>query len=85
MKRIIEKLGHNPEKSLQLFLRGFGLFIIGALLIILGYFNHPMWQIPGLLFLVPGAVIAAYGYLGIFSSRLLKIFNRTKVREDLFK
>ena len=85
MKAVLEKLCQNPKQSLKLFLRGFGLFVIGALAIMLGYFTNPLWQIPGLLLLVPGAVMAAIGYLGIFSNRLLNIFNRTRVREDLFK
>ena len=85
MKRLLEKLGQDPKQSLTLFLRGFGLFIIGGLIIMLGYFTDPLWQIPGLLILVPGAVMAAIGYLGIFSNRLLNIFNRARVRKDLFK
>ncbi|WP_281559250.1 hypothetical protein [Thalassomonas sp. RHCl1] len=85
MKAVLERLGQNPQQSLKLFLRGFGLFIVGALAIMLGYFTDPLWQIPGLLLLVPGVVMAAIGYLGIFANRLLNIFNRTRVRKDLFK
>ena len=85
MKAILEKLGQNPKQSLPLFLRGFGLFIVGAFMIMLGYYRDPLWQIPGLLLLIPGAVLAAIGYIGIFANRLLKIFERTTVRKDLFK
>jgi len=76
MKRILEVLGQNPQRSLQFCMRGLGLFAIGALLIFTGYYFHYYWQILGLCFLVPAILLAAYGYIGIFSNRLLNILQR---------
>lgn len=82
MKFLLEKLGQDPKRSLTLFLRGLGLFVIGAALIALGYFSQPIWQVPGLVLLGLGIGFAAWGYLGIFANRLLLIFSRTKDRNS---
>lgn len=78
MKRILEKLGQDPQRSLQFFMRGLGLFAIGVLLIYTGYYFHHYWQILGLCVLIPAILLAAYGYIGIFSNRLLNILQRRK-------
>lgn len=70
---ILEKLGQDPKRSLLIFVRGLGLFIIGVILIFIGYYSHHYWQILGIVFLAIGILIAAYGYIGIFANRLLKI------------
>lgn len=75
-KAILEKLGQDPQHSMKIFMRGLGLFVIGALFVALGYYRHHLWQIPGLVLLVGGCLVAAWGYLGIFANRLLNIFNR---------
>ena len=80
MKFLLEKLGQDPKRSLTLFMRGLGLFVIGAGLIALGYFSQPLWQIPGLVLLGLGILFAAWGYLGIFSNRLLVMLSRSKDR-----
>ena len=73
MKFILEKLGQDPQRSLQLFMRGLGFFIIGVILIFTGYYTHHYWQIAGLLFLAIGIFFSIYGYVGIFANRLLNI------------
>ena len=70
---ILEKLGQDPKRSLLIFVRGLGLFIIGVILIFIGYYSHHYWQILGIVFLAIGILIAACGYIGIFANRLLKI------------
>jgi hypothetical protein len=78
LNRLLEKLGQNPQRSLSFFMRGLGLFVIGALLIFVGYYFHHYWQIVGLCFLIPAILLAAYGYIGMFANRLLNIFQRRK-------
>ncbi len=76
MKFILEKLGQDPQRSLQLFIRGLGFFIIGVILIFIGYYTHHYWQIIGLLFLAIGILFSIYGYIGMFANRLLNIVER---------
>lgn len=79
MNSLLAKLGQNPQRSLSLFLRGLGLFVIGLLFIALGYFHHHLWQLPGLLILACACVMATWGYLGIFANRWFNILNRGKL------
>lgn len=78
MNNIFEKVGQDPQRSLQFFMRGLGLFAIGVLLIFIGYYFHYYWQILGLCILVPAILLSAYGYIGIFANRLLNILQRRK-------
>jgi hypothetical protein len=82
VKRILEKLGQDPQRSLSLFLRGLGLFAFGACLIVIGYYQHYFWQVAGLFFLALGVIFSAWGYSGIFANRLLNIFNRSSNKLD---
>lgn len=75
---VLEKLGQDPQRSMQRFLCGLGLFALGALAIALGYYQHHFWQIIGIILLVIGSIIAIVGYVGIFANRLYHIFNRAK-------
>jgi hypothetical protein len=75
MKWLLEKLGRDPRRSLTLFLRGLGLFALGAVFIYLGYYNHALWQVPGMILLGLGILLAALGYIGMFANRLLIIFS----------
>lgn len=84
MNSLLEKLGQDPQRSLLLFVRGLGLFIIGLLFIGLGYFQHHLWQIPGIFFIVIGCVVSAWGYVGLLSNRLLKIFSRINNKNTKF-
>jgi hypothetical protein len=72
----LEKLGQDPQRSLTLFIRGLGLFAIGACLIFVGYYYHYFWQVIGIAFLAFGILFAVWGYTGIFANRLLNIFDR---------
>lgn len=75
---LLEKLGQDPQRSMQRFLRGLGLFSIGACFIFFGLYQSHIWQIIGIIFLALGSVLAIYGYVGLFANRLYHIFNRTK-------
>lgn len=76
MKKLLEKLGQNPQRSLTIFLRGLGLFVIGLMFIALGYFYHYLWQVIGIVVLALACIIAAWGYIGIFANRWLSMLNR---------
>jgi len=75
---LLEKLGQDPQRSMQRFLSGLGLFVFGACLIFLGLYQSHIWQILGLLVLAFGSLLAIYGYIGVFANRLYHIFNRPR-------
>jgi hypothetical protein len=75
---LLEKLGQDPQRSMQRFLSGLGLFVFGACLIFLGLYQSHIWQIIGLVILACGSLLALYGYIGLFANRLYHIVNRTK-------
>ena len=79
---ILDKVGQDPQRSLTLFLRGLGLFAIGACLIFIGYYYHYFWQIIGIAFLAFGIIFSIWGYSGIFANRLLNIFDRRSNKSD---
>lgn len=76
MKNLLAKLGQNPKHSLTIFLRGFGLFVLGLIFIYIGYHHHHLWQVVGLFLVALSCLIAAWGYLGIFANRWFNILNR---------
>lgn len=78
MNSLLAKLGQDPQGSLTIFLRGLGLFVIGLFFIALGYFNHHLWQVIGIITLIFSCVIASWGYLGIFANRWFNILNKDK-------
>jgi len=78
MNSLLAKLGQDPKRSLSIFLRGLGLFILGLSFIAIGYFNHHLWQIIGLIIITFACLIAAWGYLGIFVNRWFNILNKRK-------
>lgn len=78
MNSLLAKLGQDPKRSLSIFLRGLGLFILGLFFIAIGYFNHHLWQIIGLIIITFACLIAAWGYLGIFANRWFNIINKRK-------
>ena len=78
MNSLLAKLGQDPNRSLLIFLRGLGLFALGLFFIAIGYYNHYLWQILGLIIITFACLIAAWGYLGIFANRWFNILNRHK-------
>ncbi len=78
MNNLLAKLGQDPQRSLSIFLRGLGLFALGLIFIAIGYFHHHLWQVAGIIILAFACIIAAWGYLGIFSNRWFNILNKHK-------
>jgi len=78
MNNLLAKLGQDPKRSLSIFLRGLGLFILGLFFIVIGYYNHHLWQVVGLIVITFACIIAAWGYLGIFANRWFNILNKRK-------
>jgi len=78
MNNLLAKLGQDPKRSLSIFLRGLGLFILGLLFITLGYYHHHLWQVVGLIVIAFSCIVAAWGYLGIFANRWYNILNKRK-------
>ena len=78
MNNLLAKLGQDPQRSLTIFLRGLGLFVVGLIFIALGYYHHHLWQGLGIIILAFACIIAAWGYLGIFANRWFNILNRHK-------
>ena len=85
MKALLEKLGRDPQRSLAIFLRGLGLFALGLFFISIGYFYHYLWQIVGLVVITLACLIAAWGYIGIFSNRWLTMLSRNKPKHKNVK
>ncbi len=81
MNNLLAKLGQDPKRSLSIFLRGLGLFILGMFFIAVGYFNHHLWQVVGLIIIALACLIAAWGYLGIFANRWFNILNNPKLNK----
>ncbi len=82
MPSLLVRLGQDPKHSLTLFVRGLGFFMLGVLFIALGYFQHHLWQIPGLFFIGLGSLVAAWGYLGLLANRLTASFQRNKAKTN---
>ncbi len=81
MNNLLAKLGQDPKRSLSIFLTGLGLFILGLFFIAIGYFNHHLWQVVGLILIVFACIIAAWGYLGIFANRWFNILNKPNLNK----
>ena len=73
---LLAKIANNPERSLKIFILGLALFSLGACAIFYGYYNHHYWQMLGLALIALGAIFSAWGYIGIFADRLLKMVQR---------
>ncbi len=86
MYKLLEKLGQNPQGSLQLFLSGLGLFVVALVFMTLGYFYHHLWQVVGIIILVIACFLSCWGYLGLFANRWLNILykNKTNSKRDIW-
>ncbi|TDF36393.1 hypothetical protein EYS14_16830 [Alteromonadaceae bacterium M269] len=83
LRNLVYRLGSDPKKSWTTFKLGLLIFVIGAALILLGTQYSPLLQLPGLIALAVGLIIAAKGYLGIFSNRFAKTLERLDAASTL--
>ena len=81
MNNLLTKLGQDPKRSLSIFLTGLCLFILGLFFIVIGYYNHHLWQVVGIIIITFACIIAAWGYLGIFANRWFNILNKHKLNK----
>lgn len=75
MRDILYRLGQHPRQSLKRFLQGFALFMAGVALVAAGYYTWFMLQLPGLLLIAFGTLIAGWGYIGMLANRLLRFID----------
>ncbi|WP_416306837.1 hypothetical protein [Neptunicella sp. SCSIO 80796] len=78
IRNLVYRAGANPRKSWRLFIIGLGIFALGVLFILFGAQQYYLLQIPGLVLLLTGFLIAAWGYFGIFANRFSQLLNRVK-------
>jgi NhaP-type Na+/H+ or K+/H+ antiporter len=74
----LQKLANQPDKRWAEFKLGLGIFVLGVILVLAGARWWIWLQIPGVLCLLVGSVIAAKGYLGILFYRLTSHFKNVK-------
>ncbi|UAA38883.1 hypothetical protein KIH87_00450 [Paraneptunicella aestuarii] len=70
LKQLINKLAQSPDVSWKRFKIGLVCFALSVVLILVGAQSFVLLQIPGLILLVIGLLIAARGYIGIVCYRL---------------
>lgn len=72
---IWKKLGQDPSKSFRFFLIGLASFAIG-LALVYGFQEQETWQMFGIALIGVGCLVSAWGYIGIFASRILDMMNK---------
>jgi sulfite exporter TauE/SafE len=73
---LLYKLGQTPTRSFSYFLAGLVLFAIGLGLIYFITESSQYLQLFALALVGLGCLLAIWGYIGIFSSRMLAMMNR---------
>ena len=79
---ILQTLGQTPSKSFRYFILGVLFFAIGLGLVYFAVDLPEAVQITGLVFIGLGCILAIWGYIGIFSSRMLTMMNRHPETKD---
>ena len=80
IRKLVFRLGSEPHLSWARFKKGLGLFVCGVVLLYAGAAFWIWLQIPALIILTIGFVLAAYGYLGIFANRFAQTLNNLNPR-----
>jgi thiol:disulfide interchange protein len=73
---ILFRLGSDPHKSWSIFQKGLFVFVLGVCFTLAGAKWWIWLQIPGVVLLAVGLLIAAKGYLGIFANRFSQTLNQ---------
>ena len=79
---LLQKLGQAPNKSFGYFLAGLVCFAIGLGLIYFVEEQYQTLQIIALGLVGLGCLLAIWGYIGIFASRMLTMMNRHPDTKD---
>lgn len=80
----LQRLASDPTQRWTEFKLGLGIFVVGAIAILAGA-KYWIWlQVPGVLLIALGGIIAAKGYAGILLFRLSSSFNKSKPPASLF-
>lgn len=85
LQRILVRLGENPKRSVRFFIAGALLFFLGLMIVYVGSAQWVWVQIPGVLLMVIGFVIAARGYVGIFANRVAFFRHQAKLNKEKYK
>ncbi|MBU2919645.1 MAG: hypothetical protein ACJAZB_001936 [Psychrosphaera sp.] len=85
LQKFLVKQGSNPQQSVQHFLIGLVLFLIGVGLIYLGIDQPTFVQILGLTVICISFVFAVRGYIGIVANRIAFFRHQAKLNRDKYK
>lgn len=85
LQKFLVKQGSNPQLSVQHFLIGLVLFLMGVGLIYIGIDLPPFVQILGLSVICISFVFAVRGYIGIISNRIAFFRHQAKLNKDKYK
>jgi hypothetical protein len=80
----IYRLGSEPKRSIKRFFSGLALFIVGAAGFAIEHQFGAWSKVVSLLFLIPGFLLACWGWLGIFANRFAQVLNRKRFDDGLF-
>lgn len=85
LQNFLVKRGSNPKLSVQQFLIGFVLFLIGVGLVYLGINLPAFVQILGISIICIAFVFAVRGYIGIVSNRIAFFRHQAKLNKEKYK
>ncbi len=85
LQKFLVKKGSNPQLSVQQFLIGLVLFIIGVGLVYLGINLPAFVQILGICMICIAFVFAIKGYIGIVSNRIAFFRHQAQFNKEKYK
>jgi len=85
LQQFLVKKGSNPQLSVQQFLIGLVLFLIGVGLVYLGINLPAFVQILGISIICIAFVFAVRGYIGIVSNRIAFFRHQAKLNKEKYK
>ena len=76
LKNLLFKLGAEPQQSWARFKLGLLLFMVGAVGLVAGAHVWMWLQIPAIISLTIGFLIAGRGYIGLFANRFAHVLSQ---------
>jgi hypothetical protein len=80
----IYRLGSEPKQSIKRFFIGLAVFLVGAVGFAVEHSLGDWSKALFLCFLMPGFILACWGWLGIFANRFAQVLNRKRFDDGLF-